>query len=139
MAKLIVPFVPSNPQIHTAQTKFVQTSKEPRYQEYRTLEGHLINSENDVVAGQKFIDYWHTGKEGVCRSMNEVFEAELTVAMHGAGGWVALEDSKKLYTYMMAISELTHMIRTKTLVNGTVKGAFGFVSKGRSISLKSIR
>ena len=138
MAKLIVPFVPTHPQIHTAQTKFVQTDK-PRYREYRTLEGRLINSENDVVAGQKFIDYWHTGEEGVFRSMNEVFEAELTVVRYGAGGWVFLEDSKKLYTYLMAISELTHMIRTKTLVNGTVEGVFGFASKGGSISLKSIR
>lgn len=138
MAKLIVPFVPADPRYCPAETKFVQTDK-PRYREYRTLEGRLINSENDAVAGQEFIHYYGSGKIGVFRSMDEVFEAELTVAGHGVGPWAILEDSKKVYRYLMTTSELTHMIRTKTLVNGTVEGVFGFVSKGGSVSLKNIR
>lgn len=137
MAKLIVPFVPADPQYCPAGTKFVQTDK-PYYREYRTLEGHLINSENDAVAGQEFIHYYGSGKIGVFRSMDEIFTAKLTVTRHAYGSWAALEDSEKVYRYLMTTSELTHMIHAKTLVNGTVEGVFGFVSKGGSISLKNI-
>ena len=136
MAKLIVPFVLADPQYYPAETKFVQINT-PYYQEYRTLEGHLINSENDAVVGQEFIHHYGSGKIGVFRSMDEIFTAKLTVT-NAYGSWVALDDSEKVYRYLMTASELTHMIQAKTIVNGTVEGVFGFVSKGSSISLKNI-
>lgn len=134
MAKIIVPFVEKNIQLPHNRTKFEQVGK-PYFPHFKDANGVKINPSDISLVGQKFeISY----AKGFFRAMDEVFEAKLTIVDITDTFWITLEDESKDFTYMMTLSELLPMMQTKTVMNGTVEGLFGFVAKGSAISLRSI-
>lgn len=134
MAKVIVPFVERDVQLPHNRTKFEQMGK-PYFPGFKDANGVKINPSDISLVGQNFeLSY----VKGFFRSMNEVFEAKLTIMYVKETSWVTLEDESKDFTYMMTLSELLPIIQTKAIVNGTIEGFFSFVAKGSAISLRSI-